>query len=52
MTVNFAGIAGGSTLVNAMGAKAAYGSWIAASYALVILKSVACYDIKVGTHIK
>ncbi|KUL83428.1 hypothetical protein ZTR_10967 [Talaromyces verruculosus] len=34
MTVNFAGIAGGSTLINAMGAKAAYGSWIAASYAL------------------
>jgi hypothetical protein len=37
MTVNFAGVAGGSTLVDAMGAKAAYGSWIAASYALVIL---------------
>lgn len=37
MTVNFAGIAGGSTIINAMGAKAAYGSWIAASYALVIL---------------
>lgn len=36
MTVNFAGIAGGSTLINAMGAKAAYGSWIAASYALAI----------------
>lgn len=35
MTVNAAGLAGGSTLTEAMKAKATYGSWIAASYALV-----------------
>ncbi|OGM49823.1 efflux pump antibiotic resistance protein [Aspergillus bombycis] len=34
MTVNFAGIAGGSTLTNAMGVGATYASWIGASYAL------------------
>ncbi|OKL62859.1 hypothetical protein UA08_01729 [Talaromyces atroroseus] len=34
MTANFAGIAGGSSLIDAMGAELAYGSWIAASYAL------------------
>lgn len=46
MTVNFAGIAGGSTLINAMGAKAAYGSWIAASYALVI----SCLPIRLSVN--
>ncbi|KAF7587679.1 hypothetical protein BBP40_006864 [Aspergillus hancockii] len=34
MTVNFAGIAGGSSLIHAMGAKESYASWIAASYGL------------------
>ncbi|KAB8216248.1 major facilitator superfamily domain-containing protein [Aspergillus novoparasiticus] len=34
MTVNFAGIAGGSTLTNAMGVEGTYASWIGASYAL------------------
>ncbi|KAE8390755.1 major facilitator superfamily domain-containing protein [Aspergillus alliaceus] len=34
MTVNFAGIAGGSRLSNAMGVKESYASWIGASYAL------------------
>ncbi|CAG8162332.1 unnamed protein product [Penicillium salamii] len=34
MTVNFAGIAGGSVLIEALGAKESYASWIAASYAL------------------
>lgn len=33
MTVNFAGIAGGSVLIEALGAKESYASWIAASYA-------------------
>jgi hypothetical protein len=33
MTVNFAGIAGGSALSEALGAKESYASWIAASYA-------------------
>ncbi|KAJ5531835.1 hypothetical protein N7527_005228 [Penicillium freii] len=34
MTVNFAGIAGGSALSESVGAKDTYASWIAASYAL------------------
>ncbi|KGO42788.1 Major facilitator superfamily domain, general substrate transporter [Penicillium expansum] len=34
MTVNFAGIAGGSALSESLGAKDTYASWIAASYAL------------------
>ncbi|KAJ5193589.1 hypothetical protein N7449_009731 [Penicillium cf. viridicatum] len=34
MTVNFAGIAGGSALSELLGAKETYASWIAASYAL------------------
>ncbi|BAE65573.1 unnamed protein product [Aspergillus oryzae RIB40] len=34
MTVNFAGIAGGSTLTSAMGVEGTYASWIGASYAL------------------
>lgn len=32
MTVNFAGIAGGSALSESLGAKDTYASWIAASY--------------------
>ncbi|KAJ5431671.1 Major facilitator superfamily domain general substrate transporter [Penicillium cf. griseofulvum] len=34
MTVNFAGIAGGSALSESLGVKETYASWIAASYAL------------------
>ncbi|KAJ5307042.1 hypothetical protein N7508_006057 [Penicillium antarcticum] len=34
MTVNFAGVAGGSALSESLGAKDSYASWIAASYAL------------------
>ncbi|KAE8153230.1 major facilitator superfamily domain-containing protein [Aspergillus avenaceus] len=34
MTVNFAGIAGGKRLIDAMGVEGTYASWIAASYAL------------------
>ncbi|KAJ5593761.1 hypothetical protein N7537_010665 [Penicillium hordei] len=34
MTVNFAGIAGGSALSESLGAEKTYASWIAASYAL------------------
>jgi hypothetical protein len=33
MTVNFAGIAGGSTLSEALDVNDTYASWIAASYA-------------------
>jgi hypothetical protein len=33
MTVNFAGIAGGSALSESLGVKESYASWIAASYA-------------------
>ncbi|KAJ5765974.1 uncharacterized protein N7511_003590 [Penicillium nucicola] len=34
MTVNFAGVAGGSALSESLGAKDSYASWMAASYAL------------------
>ncbi|THC99470.1 hypothetical protein EYZ11_001019 [Aspergillus tanneri] len=35
MTVNFAGIAGGSEITKSMGIKDSYASWIAASYAYI-----------------
>lgn len=40
MTVNFAGIAGGSKLTEAMGVQESYASWIGASYACVALAQV------------